>query len=149
MPLRKSLLLVLNVEVPLSVWPGFIESSCDVFVLAGEELAVTVAFLLQELARSDGGSYHQMLGYALTASGGPSVMIGVPQVNVRVALLEFFNVKLADVADQMQCDEDGNFIESKYVPPMSPVDPMYFDFDGSGMTLKVSAKYDLDVSKAE
>ncbi len=32
---------------------------------------------------------------------------------------------------------------------MSPVDPMYFDFDGSGMTLKVSAKYDLDVSKAE
>ena len=59
------------------------------------------------------------------------------------------DVEPADDADQMQCDEDGNFIESKYVPPMSPVDPMYFDFDGSGMTLKVPAKYDLDVSKAE
>ena len=59
------------------------------------------------------------------------------------------DVEPADDADQMAYDEEGNFIESTYVPPKSLIDPMYSDFDWSGMTLKVPGKYDLDVSKAK
>lgn len=91
-----------------------------------------------------GGSYR-----AAIKSDGTYVLTGVPDGSYKVAITGVFDGPPVQ-GDQMEYDDDGNYIEAAVAEPKSLIDPLYSSFDESGMTVKVPGDaYDLQVPKAE
>jgi hypothetical protein len=79
---------------------------------------------------------------------GSYVLTGVADGDYKVTITGAMD-GADDEGEDMNYDDDGNYIESEVVEPKSLISSIYSNLEESGLTLKVPGEYDLQVSKAE